>query len=106
MSGPTHPGLNVVDDEQRSPVATELGYRLQVRSRKGEHSTFGLDGLEHHRRHGVIDGGIEGIEITRPATWLNPGGNGSKIACLAGWPVAASVASVRPWKESRSDITR
>ena len=32
------------------------------------------------------------------ATWRNPSGMGWNGSCLVGWPVAASAASVRPWK--------
>jgi hypothetical protein len=34
-------------------------------------------------------------------TWENPGGNGWNGVCMAGLPVAASVARVRPWKPPR-----
>ena len=32
-------------------------------------------------------------------TWRKPSGSGWKASCLVGWPVAWSVASVRPWKD-------
>ena len=35
-------------------------------------------------------------------TDANPGGNGPKLLWNTSWPVAASVASVRPWKLLRA----
>ena len=34
-------------------------------------------------------------------TWENPGGSGWNGVCIAGLPVAARVARVRPWKPPR-----
>ena len=34
-------------------------------------------------------------------TWSKPSGSGSKGCCFSGWPVAARVASVRPWNASQ-----
>ena len=37
---------------------------------------------------------------------VKPSGTGANGACFSGWPVAASVASVRPWKEPSAATTR
>ena len=39
------------------------------------------------------------------ATWRKPSGNGWNVSCFWGWPVAASVVSVRPWNEPYALIT-
>jgi hypothetical protein len=48
----------------------------------------------------ATDGSMAASSASRSlnATWRNPSGIGKNGSCLAGWPVAASEASVRPWK--------
>ena len=38
-------------------------------------------------------------------TCTKPSGSGANACCLPGWPVAVSVASVRPWKDRRALTT-
>ena len=41
----------------------------------------------------------------RTAPGGSPIGSGWNVSCFCGWPVAASVVSVRPWKEPYADTT-
>src|SRR3990172_4356494 len=39
------------------------------------------------------------------STWTKPGVRGGKASWYLGWPVAATMARVRPWKELRAVMT-
>ena len=59
------------------------------------------------RSTAAVDGSSARSRSSRSpnATWRKPSGSGWNSSCLAGWPVACSVASVRPWNEPKADTT-
>ena len=93
------PGLHLVDHEQEAALVA------QARGRPG--STRRSAGLTPpspctgSSSTAATVGSMAASSASRSfqATWRKPSGSGWNASCLAGWPVACSVASVRPWNE-------
>src|SRR5690606_12517780 len=91
--------LDVVDDQQGPPLVAQTAHRHQIVDLERTDAAFALGGLHHHCGDGVVDHFLHRPDVAG-GTWTKPGGRGWNVACLAGWPVAARVARVRPWNES------
>ena len=61
-------------------------------------AALALHRLDQHRRDRSVDRGARCASRSPQATCRKPSGIGWNGSCFVGWPVAASVASVRPWK--------
>ena len=104
-AGAAEPGLHLVDDEQRLALVAQPAHAVEVLGRRGLHAALALHRLEQHGRDAVVDAPRASASRSSNATWRNPVGSGWNVSCFCGWPVAASVVSVRPWNEPYALIT-
>ena len=56
-------GLHLVKHEQQAPVVAQLAHRLEVAIRRNVDAALALDGLQQHRRGGVVDGLLQFGEV-------------------------------------------
>ena len=101
-AGAAEPGLDLVHHQQDVAVGAELAQTDQVVRRRDHHPGLALDGLDQDGRHPVrVAGGLHGVEVVEGDVVEAVGQRLRTARCLSGWPVAARVASVRPWNASQ-----
>ena len=105
LPGAAEPGLHLVDDQQRFALVAQPAHAVQVLGRRGVHAALALHRFEQHRGDAVVDRGRERVEVVERDLAEARSGSGWNVSCFCGWPVAASVVSVRPWNEPYALIT-
>ena len=104
---PAETGLDLVDHEQDAPLGAELAHRAQVVRGGHDHAGLAHDRLDQDGGHpGRVAGRLSGRRGRRRARGRSRRAWAGRPACLAGCPVAARAASVRPWKASQRATPR
>ena len=62
-AGPAEAGLHLVDHEQQAPLVAQAPHALEVVGVGRVDPALALHGLEQHRRHRRVDGGLELVEV-------------------------------------------
>ena len=99
LAGAAQAGLDLVEHEQHVALVAQPADVGQPALGRHVDPALALDGLDQHRAPPSGSTAASMASMSPRATWRKPSGRGWKGSCLAGWPVAARVASVRPWNE-------
>jgi hypothetical protein len=97
LARPRVAGLYLVDHHQQTAFVAQGAHIAHVLILGGQHAALALHRLEQHGCHGWIDRRLERLDVV-VGDVAEAVGIGKKGSCLAGCPVAASAANVRPWK--------
>jgi len=93
-----HPGLHLVEQQQRAVPLAQLAHRLEVAAGAGDHPGLALQRLEQDRASLLGDGLLDLLHLA-VVDEAEPAGSGPKPCWYFGCPVAANEPIVRPWKE-------
>ena len=102
-AGAAEPGLHLVDDQQRLALVAEAAHRFEVSGWRRLHAALPCTASSRTAQTRSSIAG-ERVEIGE-LDLAEPVGSGWNVSCFWGWPVAASVVSVRPWNELYAEST-
>ena len=97
LAGAADAGLHLVEDEQQAVLVAERAELAQELAGDEADAALALDRLDHDRRGLGPDRRLDRLEVAERHL-VEALGGGPKPSRYFGLPVAASVASVRPWK--------
>ena len=100
-AGPAQTGLDLVHHQEDVPLGAQGPQAAEVVRRRNHHPRLTLHRFDEDGGHPLgVAGLLHGPEVVEGNVDEALGHRGERLL-LAGWPVAARVASVRPWKASQ-----